>query len=159
VKNGTFREDLFHRLKVFPLNLPPLRSRGPEDLGSLVTLFMQAFQKKLGKASLSISPEATALLRTYSWPGNIRELQNALSSAALLSEGVILPEHLPMSVQGSKLESLPKSPALDDVVRRVELEHIGNTLKETGGDVKKAAKILGLDEAALSAKIKSLGLK
>jgi DNA-binding NtrC family response regulator len=159
VKNGTFREDLFHRLKVFPLNLPPLRLRGPEDLERLVGVFLEAFRKKLGKSSLSVGPDAMALLRDYSWPGNIRELQNALSSGSLLAEDVIRPEHLPMSVQDSKPASPAASPALDEVVRRVEREHIGNTLKQTGGDVTKAAKILGLDAAALSAKIKSLGLE
>jgi DNA-binding NtrC family response regulator len=161
VKNGSFREDLFHRLKVFPLQLPPLRNRGAEDLERLVAVFVDIFRGKLGKPSLTISPETVQLLKMYTWPGNIRELQNALSSAALLADDVIQPGHLPMSVQGAgRPDPAPAdSIALDDVVRRVEREHIANTLKQMEGNRKKAAAALGLDEDSLSAKIKTLGIE
>jgi transcriptional regulator with GAF, ATPase, and Fis domain len=161
VKNGTFREDLYHRLKVFLLQLPPLRTRGAEDMEALVRTFVDLFRQKLGKESLSIAPETMRQLKDYSWPGNIRELQNALSSASLLADDVIMPTHLPMSVQGAARVSTapPAEPvALDDVVRRVEREHIGNVLRQAGGDLQKAAHALGLEPGALAAKIKSLGL-
>ena len=161
VRNGTFREDLYHRLKVFLLQLPPLRSRGPEDMESLVRTFVDTYRQKLNKPSLSIAPETIQLLKTYSWPGNIRELQNALSSAALLADDLIQPTHLPMSVQGANQAptSAPKdSTALNDVISRVEREHIGNTVKEAGGDMKKAAHALGLTPESLAEKAKALGL-
>jgi DNA-binding NtrC family response regulator len=160
VKLGTFREDLYHRLKVFPLILPPLRARGDQDMEQLIRTFMDIFKGKLGKESLTMAPETLQLLKAYAWPGNIRELQNALSSAALLADNVVRPEHLPMSVQGANtVPTKPADPvALDDVIRKVEREHIGNALKQAGGDVKKAAQTLGIDPDVLSLKIKSLGL-
>lgn len=161
VKNGTFREDLYHRLKVFLLQLPPLRLRAADDMESLVRTFVQLFGKKLGKPALTIAPETVHQLQVYSWPGNIRELQNALSSAALLADDVIRPEHLPLSVQGgSRLSTAPPAEpvALDDVIKKVEKEHIGNVLKEAGGDIAKAARALGIDAESLSLKIKSLGI-
>jgi DNA-binding NtrC family response regulator len=161
VRNGTFREDLYHRLKVFLLQLPPLRSRGPEDMESLVRMFVETYRQKLNKPKLSIAPETIQLLKAYSWPGNIRELQNALSSASLLADDVIQPIHLPMSVQGANqaVTAAPKaSTSLTDVISRVEREHIATTLKDAGGDVKKAAQALGLDADALADKIKTLGL-
>jgi DNA-binding NtrC family response regulator len=161
VKEGKFREDLYHRLKVFPLELPPLRARGDKDMERLVTAFTDFFKGKLGKTVLSVSPEALALLKAYAWPGNIRELQNALSSAALLADDIIGPAHLPMSVQGALSRpdaKPPDSTALNDVIARVEKEHIGNALKEAQGDVSKAAHALGLDQDILAAKMKRLGL-
>jgi DNA-binding NtrC family response regulator len=160
VKNGTFREDLYHRLKVFLLQLTPLRSRSEADMEKLTQTFVDIFRNKLGKASLTVAPETFQLLRAYTWPGNIRELQNALSSASLLADDVIQPSHLPMSVQGAKPAAPARadSTALNDVITRVEREHIGNTLKQFEGDVGKAAQALGLDKEALTAKIKALGL-
>ncbi|MBL0057632.1 MAG: sigma-54-dependent Fis family transcriptional regulator [Elusimicrobia bacterium] len=160
VGSGTFREDLYHRLKVFVIELPALRHRGPEDLDGLLINIVDSFRKQLGKTHLSVSAEAMALLKAYRWPGNVRELQNALRSATLLAEDVVLPEHLPMSIQNSRpAKAEPASPGgLNEVIRRVEREHIGNVLKMFPGDQAAAARELGLDIGALELKLKELDL-
>jgi DNA-binding NtrC family response regulator len=158
VQRGTFREDLYHRLKVFPVELPPLRSRGPEELEQLVLSYVDVFRRQLNKAELAVSPEASKLLGAYHWPGNIRELQNALRSASLLADNVIQPQHLPMSIQSAAKPAAPKTDAvaLTDVLKRVEKEHISNTLKQVQGDLAKAAESLGLDKESLLLKIRNL---
>lgn len=156
VANGTFREDLFHRLKVFVVNLPALRARGREDLNGLVASFVETLKQQLKKSTLTVSPEALDLIHLYHWPGNIREMQNAFRSAGLLADDVIRPEHLPISVQNArpKAHSIPGSGALNDVVRKVEKEHIQKTLERCGGDRAAAAKALDLTPEALEAKLR-----
>jgi two-component system response regulator AtoC len=161
VKEGTFREDLYHRLKVFLIELPPLRSRGPEDLDHLVSSIVENFRRQFGKSGLTVDPKTMALLKAYPWPGNIRELQNALRSAALLADGVILPAHLPISIQSVKTApetAKNDSVVLNDIIRRVEKEHISNTLKRFQGDLQKAAQALGLDKETMEKKIKDLDI-
>jgi DNA-binding NtrC family response regulator len=102
VKAGTFREDLYHRLKVFLLQLPPLRHRGSEDFNRLTQETLELCCRQIGRRIVPLAPATLKLLRFYSWPGNIRELQNALRSAALLAEDVVLPAHLPLSIQRSR---------------------------------------------------------
>ncbi|HMU75755.1 MAG TPA: sigma-54 dependent transcriptional regulator, partial [Elusimicrobiota bacterium] len=160
VKNGTFREDLFHRLKVFVVDMPPLRSRGTADLEGLLSVLLENFRRQLGKAKLSVSPESLQLFKAYPWPGNIRELQNALRSASLLADDVIRPDHLPVSVQNARPRpySSGESGALNDVIRRVERDHIAKTLEHCHGDRAAAARALGLDAATLEDKLKDFGL-
>ncbi len=159
VRDGTFREDLFHRLKVFVVELPPLRNRGPEDLDALLDTLLDNFRRQLGKAALTLAPETLQLLKIYPWPGNIRELQNALRSASLLADDVVRPDHLPVSVQNARPNAspVPESAVLNDVVRRVEKEHILKTIERCRGDRAAAAKSLGLDLDALEAKLKETG--
>ena len=158
VREGVFREDLYHRLKVFPVELSPLRNR-LEDLDRLVEYFLARDNKEFGKSVKGVSPEVKLLFRGYRWPGNVRELANVLRSATLLAETTIGPEHLPPSLRFSK--TLPgDSPApareavLRDVVKRVEKEHILKTLNETGWNRAEAARILGVDYKTLYNKIK-----
>jgi DNA-binding NtrC family response regulator len=161
VKAGTFREDLFHRLKVFLVQLPPLRARGAEDFKSLVMIFVESTCAKLSKATITVAPETFASLKSYPWPGNIRELQNAVSSACLLADDIVRPEHLPMSVQSARPAAAPEPvppAALNDVIAKVEREHISNTLAQFNGDRAQAARSLGLDLPSLEAKLRSLGL-
>jgi DNA-binding NtrC family response regulator len=160
VKNGTFREDLFHRLKVFVVDMPPLRSRGTADLEGLLSVLLENFRRQLGKAKLTVAPESLQLFRAYPWPGNIRELQNALRSASLLADDVLRPDHLPVSVQNARPRpySSGESGALNDVIRRVERDHIAKTLEHCRGDRAAAARALGLDAATLEDKLKDFGL-
>jgi two-component system nitrogen regulation response regulator GlnG len=160
VANGTFREDLFHRLKVFVVELPALRQRGAEDLDALLVWMVDGFRQQLGKMRLSVDPETIALLKAYRWPGNIRELQNALRSATLLADDVVLPEHLPMSVRNARpaLETQTFFAGLSDVILKVEREHIETTLKKYPGNLPAAARELALEISVLESKIKEMGL-
>jgi DNA-binding NtrC family response regulator len=158
VAQGTFREDLYHRLKVFVVDLPPLRNRGREDLDWLVMGLVDDFRRKLGRNHLSVDPETMQLLKTYPWPGNIRELQNALRSAALLADDIILPDHLPMSVRSVKTSVKAKLVDLNEILRHVEKEHIAGALAGTKGDIHRAAEELGLDVPTLQRKIADMGL-
>ncbi len=162
ILQGTFREDLYHRLKVFLLQLPPLRQRGEAELQSLTEYFLKGLMEQFNKTDLRIAPETFHILKSYRWPGNIRELQNALRSAALLSDGVVLPEHLPMSIQtamGTASVTPEKSAeALSDVIKRVEREHISQALQRFQGDKEKTAAALGIDPQTLLKKISELGI-
>lgn len=164
VGTGQFREDLYHRLKVFSIYLPPLRAR-KDDLELLLNHFMARYSQELGKSVAEITPRAMRLLRNYPWPGNIRELQNALRSAVLLADTALDVEHLPVSLQFYGKEKTGWSPgstreeALKDVVKRVEKEHIQVTLKRVNGNRKDAAKILGVDYKTLTSKIKEYDLE
>lgn len=158
VREGGFREDLYHRLKVFTLDLLPLRRR-LEDLESLVSYFLKRFSGELGKRVELVSPEAIELFRTYKWPGNIRELANVLRSAVLLSDGTVEPDHLPASLRfagprPAEEASSGRDQVLRDVVKRVEREHILATLRKTQWNRAEAARQLGVDYKTLYNKIK-----
>jgi two-component system, NtrC family, response regulator AtoC len=163
VRDGIFREDLYHRLKGFVIHLPPLRARGGKDLELLVDHILHEFMNKLGKKGLRVATETMEILKAYLWPGNIRELQNALRSAALLSDGMIRPAHLPMSIQTSQDRDAPKNTealtsALAEVVRRVEKDRMADAIKACGGDHQRAAGSLGMETAIFMEKIKEYGL-
>jgi DNA-binding NtrC family response regulator len=160
VQKGTFREDLYHRLKVFVVELPPLRDRGNGDLHRLSAQIAEDVRGQFGKKRLVMSESALACLEAYRWPGNIRELQNALRSAALLADEVIEAQHLPMSVQGpAQATATPRNAeALDEVIRRVEKERIRTAWREAGGDLAQAAAALGLDAETLKQKLREQNL-
>lgn len=160
VAAGTFREDLYHRLKVFVVDLPALRQRGSEDLEALLVSMVDGFRRQLGKMRLSVDPETIALLKAYRWPGNIRELQNALRSATLLADDVVLPEHLPMSIRNARptMENQTFFAGLSEVIQKVEREHIETILKKHPGNLPAAARELSLEISVLESKIKEMGL-
>jgi nitrogen regulation protein NR(I) len=178
VKAGRFREDLFYRLNVVPIHLPALRERR-EDIEPLVRFFLQQFNEKLGKRITGLTPETLGALKSYSWPGNIRQLENVLERMVLMSDGAILgagdlPEEIalaaglqpagPEAEQGAGDDgSASGSRKFKDLVRRqtqsVERELIAKALEETGGNVTRAAERLGLSRKGLQLKIKELGLK
>ncbi len=155
VKNGTFRDDLYYRLRVIELVIPPLRER-PDDILPLARFFVGRLAKKLGLPELQLDASCLDLLQQYAWPGNVRELENALERAAVLSEeGRVRPEGLPPSVRG--LES-----SLDDGVYRVlrsledvELDHIHAVLRHTDDNRAEAAKILGIGATTLWRRLKN----
>jgi two-component system, NtrC family, response regulator AtoC len=149
VKEGKFREDLFDRLNVVTLILPPLRER-KEDIPLLANHFLQRFSEENHKNISHISPEVLDVLVGYSWPGNVRELEHTIERAVIFSiHPIILPEDLPRKIldEIGDREVLPseKSPSLKAVEKRYVLQ----VLQETKGNKKKAAEILGIDRTTL----------
>jgi len=149
VKSGNFREDLFDRLNVVPISLPPLREK-KEDIPLLIIHFLQKSSEENRKQISHISPEALDILTQYSWPGNVRELRHTIERAVVLStQPIILPEDLPKKmleeVKGKEIqfpeELLP--------LREVEKRYVLKVLRETKGNKKKASEILGIDRTTL----------
>ena len=163
VAEQRFRADLFYRLNVFPIRVPPLRER-PSDIPLLVKHFLAQFQRKLAKPLKAVTPESMARLERYAWPGNIRELQNVIERACVLSAGPvveIVDELRPIS--GG--ESAPAVPAVpqDAVVTLEEGErmHIRQALAATAGRIHGpdgAAALLGINPSTLRSRMKKLGI-
>jgi DNA-binding NtrC family response regulator len=149
VKDGKFREDLYDRLNVVSITLPPLRER-KDDIPLLANHFLQKFSEENHKEISHISPEALEILLQYSWPGNVRELEHTLERAVILStHPIILPEDLPrkMFEETRAAEILPTEKSLS--LRQVEKRYVLKVLEETGGNKKKASEILGIDRTTL----------
>ena len=146
VREKKFREDLYYRLSVFELDIPPLRDRA-EDVGLLVDFFLDHYRHERGRPQLAISDAAREKLVSYRWPGNVRQLRNVIDSAVVLAEGnVIEPHDLGLRDSGSgQLDSLK----IDDWEKKL----ISEALKRTGGNVPEAAKLLGIGRATLYRKI------
>jgi len=154
VARGEFRHDLYYRLRVVTLELPPLRER-PEDIPLLVSFFLEKIRHELGRSVEVVPEEAMEMLLAHSWPGNVRELENALRRAAVLSPGrVLLPETLRLE-DGGRRERLP---LYVRPLREVEREHIENVLAYTGYEKKRAAEILGISRPTLDKKIRDYGI-
>jgi transcriptional regulator with PAS, ATPase and Fis domain len=152
VREGRFREDLYFRINVVTIRLPPLRDR-PSDIELLVNHFLAKYAARERRADANLAPEAMARLLKYTWPGNVRELENVIERAlALAKDGVILPSDLPIEVTGVQPGVTPATGGLvDDRPTLAELErrYIELILKETGGNKKRAAEILGIDRRTL----------
>jgi DNA-binding NtrC family response regulator len=161
-----FREDLFFRLSVFPITVPPLRDRGG-DIPLLAHSFVDRFCRDLKKPTLTLSPAALEQLQTYRWPGNVRELQNCIERAVILADGdTILPRHLNLSFVEHAPEEESINPwahvdmtgTLGEVTRRavagVEKMKIEETLREAAGNKGRAAELLQISYKALIAKLK-----
>jgi DNA-binding NtrC family response regulator len=153
VRAGRFREDLYFRINVVTIRLPPLRDR-PTDIELLVNHFLAKYAARERRADAGIAPDAMQVLKRYAWPGNVRELENVIERAlALAKDAVILPSDLPVEVTGVQQQpSLPAGGGLvDDRPTLAELErrYIELILKETGGNKKRAAEILGIDRRTL----------
>lgn len=158
VREGAFREDLFFRLNVLPITLPPLRERR-DDILPLANQFVQEFNSTLGRAVLGISPEAEAMLYYYHWPGNIRELRNVIERGVLLCDKErIEPGHLPANMK-EKSVSAPLEQGSDWSLEAVEKEHVAKVLDACGHNRSKAAKLLGIHRSTLIQKIKKYGIK
>jgi DNA-binding NtrC family response regulator len=166
IQQKTFREDLYYRLNVFPIVIPPLRDRR-EDIPALVDHFISYYSKEMKKEVKKISPEAMDLLMTHPWTGNVRELQNAIERAIILSDGnELLPEHfgLKQKAQGDfSLRDVPIEGTLqevsENVTRLVESKLIRKVLNETGGNKTRAAEVLQVSYKTLLTKIKDYGLE
>jgi DNA-binding NtrC family response regulator len=152
VEAGRFREDLFYRLNVIRLEIPPLRER-PEDIALLVHHFMAEFNREHGR-SLTISPKALALLQSFHWPGNVRQLRTMMESISILTTGrEIQPKHLPEEVCGQAPEGQTLRLHVGMTVKDAERELIRATLGEFGGNKARAARTLGLGRKTLYRKI------
>jgi formate hydrogenlyase transcriptional activator len=153
VKEGRTRKDLYYRLNVFPIAIPPLRER-PEDIPLLVWAFVKEFQKRMGKEMESIPRKSIEALQAYPWPGNVRELRNVIERAMIVSSGKTLVVQLPKA-GSSETED---TPSLEDTERR----HILHVLERTGWRVAGkagAAEILRLKKSTLYSKMKKLGIR
>ena len=153
VDKGTFREDLWYRLNVFPITVPPLRQR-KEDIPLLVEHFVTRFAKRLGKTIKAVSPRSMQALQAHSWPGNVREMANVLERAVINSHGPVL--HL-VDTFDQLSEQHASALSLDEIER----EYILRTLENTGWRVEGpfgAAKILGLNASTLRARMSKLGI-
>jgi len=177
VAAGEFRGDLFYRLGIVTITLPPLRERA-EDLPLLVDHFLKRFSPELGKEVDRIAPEALEVLQRYSWPGNIRELQSVLKQALLRSQGpVLVADFLPPSVRGESEAAVTSTAPfdwegfLDDRIRAdsqdlyaealavMERSLLTRVLRHTGGNQVQAAKLLGITRGSLRTKIRTLGIQ
>jgi DNA-binding NtrC family response regulator len=154
VKAGRFRPDLFYRLNVIPINIPPLRER-VEDIPMLIDHFAGKFCGRHDLKPKEIQPEVYNVLSAYSWPGNVRELENTMERALLLTKGDILtPKSFPEGIISGKSDGLvnhtdPKTPTLESI----EKAYIHWVLEQSGGNKSKAARILGIDTSTLYRKL------
>ncbi|HXZ43618.1 MAG TPA: sigma-54 dependent transcriptional regulator [archaeon] len=163
VKKGRFRQDLFYRLNVFPIRMPPLRERA-DDIPLLVAHFVEACNRRMNKRVTGVSPQAMALLMAYGWPGNVRELENVIQRMMVVGKGEILEDRdLPAEIRGEEKEPREQAKDLKGIARGsteiVEREAIINALAETGGNVTKAARSLGVSRATLQHKMKIYRLR
>jgi len=154
IEKEQFREDLYYRINVFPIYLPPLRQR-KDDIMLLADHFLDKHARDNNKDITRISTPAIEMLTRYHWPGNVRELENCLERAVLLcNEDVIRSEHLPPSLQMIKKTRTADQRSLTEVIANMERELIVDALKKSGGQQRKAAKDLGITERILGYKIK-----
>jgi DNA-binding NtrC family response regulator len=168
VASRQFREDLFFRLSVFPIEIPPLRER-PGDVEILARHFVDRFSRDLRKPLLVLTPDALAALQAYTWPGNVRELQNCIERAVILADdGAIHRKHLNLAfhalpqAEPSHWEHIDLSGTLDAVSRRVlaevERRKLTQALRDAGGDKQRAAELLAVSVRTFLAKLKELGI-
>ncbi len=164
VRRGAFREDLYFRINVFPVTIPPLRVRR-EDIDALVDFFLHRFARELPRPGLRISGEARAALRAYDWPGNIRELQNCIERAAILCDAsTIEPRDLSLGepAEDALREAVDLSGTLAEATERaarlIERIKIADAL-QAAGSRERAAELLGISARTLAAKMKELGLE
>ena len=176
VEAGTFREDLFYRLNVVPIRLPPLRERR-EDIPLLVTQMLGRFAERLGRTVEALSPDAEAAFIAYSWPGNVREMENVLERLVLFTEDTTIPlELLPDELKipsGSGEATMPAPERLDrglsgrvslkelvkETTAQVERRLIVQALEQTGGNVTRAAQLLMISRKSLQNKMKEFSLR
>ncbi|MEJ2368772.1 MAG: sigma-54 dependent transcriptional regulator [Acidobacteriota bacterium] len=154
VEEKTFRDDLYYRLNVFQIQVPPLRDRR-EDIPLLVDHFVSHFSREMNRPIRGVSKEVMNMLQIMSWPGNIRELKNTVERAVVLCQGGELkPEHFPLN------GTMPApAPSHDLSLTSVERQHIQRVLHETAWNISRAARVLGIDRATLYNKIKRYELK
>lgn len=161
VRKGDFRQDLFYRLNVVPLQVPPLRAR-PGDVAALAEHFLRHFCRQMGK-TLSLSPIALDALRGYDWPGNVRELRNVIERAVALADGAaaLEPDDLSFDMMsGAALlpapAACPPGGSVFEEIAQAEAEKIKQALREAGGNRARAARILGIPRTTLSDKLRRL---
>jgi len=153
--SGAFREDLYYRLNVFTLFVPPLRERKP-DLLTLADHFLEKFAREHGRPIKRISTPAIDMLASYHWPGNVRELENTIERAVLMCDGeVIHGHHLPPSLQTAEASGTVTRVSLKDAIVAYEKDLIQDALKTTRGNRAKAARLLDTTERIINYKVRS----
>jgi len=171
ISSGQFREDLYYRLNVFPIHIPPLRQRR-EDIPALASYFLDSFSSAFGRDFVAVSPEAGRLMEDYNWPGNIRELKNVIERICIMRSGpFLLPEYLPQEIRGatnsvltssalplSATAALPPDIGLDDAVADFERAIIQQALQKTRANVLQTATLLKIPRGTLRYKMDKYGL-
>lgn len=158
IEEGSFREDLYYRLNVFPIYMPPLRERKC-DILMLADHFIEKFSKRMGRKPTRISSAAIDMLVSYHWAGNVRELENCIERAVLLAKGQsIKAHHLPPTLQKKTRAESADVATLEDALQALEREMIVDALKETGSNLAEAARRLGLTERKAGLRVKKYGI-
>jgi Nif-specific regulatory protein len=158
LEEGKFREDLYYRLNVFPIHIPPLRHR-KSDIMLLADHFVEKYSKKNSKKIKRISTPAINLLMSYHWPGNVRELENCIERAVLLStDGVIHGHQLPPSLQSAESTDTGLHSTLQEALDNVEREILLDALKSLKGNMAKTAKYLGITERIMGLRVKKYNI-
>ena len=152
VKEGTFREDLYYRLNVFSISIPPLRERRP-DVPLLCNYYLKKLAESTNKPVTGITPEAMEQLKQYDWPGNVRELRNAVERAIVVAKGPTV------TVDDLPIPATPRTAAKGHTLESVEMAHIKDVLEQNGWNITRSAEALGIDRATLYSKIKKYGLR
>ncbi len=163
VKDGRFRQDLYYRLHVFPIVVPPLRERA-DDIPLLVSQIIEKRKQNINKRISGISPQATASLIAHDWPGNVRELENVIQRMMVVCKGEVLDlQDLSAEIRGKEVEAKPSPKDLKEMSREsaeiVEKRAISDALLNTEGNITKAAKSLGISRATLQNKMKLYGFR
>ncbi|MCG8341632.1 MAG: sigma 54-interacting transcriptional regulator [Chlorobiales bacterium] len=159
IENGTFREDLYYRLNIFPITVPPLRER-KADILLLADYFVEKYNALNFKGVRRISTRAIDMFMRYHWPGNVRELENCIERAVILSEdNVIHGYHLPPTLQTAESSGTPAGGSLQQRLDTIEHEMIIEALKRTKGNMAKAATQLGLTERVMGLRVKKFGIE
>jgi DNA-binding NtrC family response regulator len=168
IREGKFREDLYYRLNVFPVHLPPLRER-PDDIPPLLATLLSGINRRHGTRVADVAPDVLDMLCAYSWPGNVRELRNVIERAAIIAnEGSILREHLPSGFAGTPAAAAPAdfTPSnhagelhlpLGSTIQQAERALIEITLEHTRNNKTRAAEILGISQKTLFNKLREYG--
>lgn len=158
IKAGTFREDLFYRLSVIPINLPPLRER-TGDIALLVEHFLEKYRQRGNREIIGVSSQAMKMFCAYSWPGNVRELEHTIERIVILEDGeLIQPEHLPSFISQRQSEFQVFSDG-EYTLEELEKRYIQLILRRTKGHRQEAARILGINRKTLSSKIEKYQLR
>jgi len=170
IADKSFREDLFYRLNVFPIHIPPLRER-TADIAVLVSYFLDGFSRSFGRDFRNVSPEAERLMEQYAWPGNIRELRNVIERICIMRSGpTLLPEYLPQEIRdlrindvpcsglAAQVASLPADLGLEEAICAIEKSLIAQSLQKTAGNVLQTAQILKIPRGTLRYKMDKYGL-
>jgi Nif-specific regulatory protein len=154
IAEGTFREDLYYRLNVFPIYMPPLRDRKCDVL-LLADHFIEKYAKRQGVEPMRISSAAIDLLVSYHWPGNVREMENCMERAVLLAKGQsIKAHHLPPTLQKKSAKEIGEISTIEDAIEALEREMIIDALKDTHSNMAEAARRLGLTERKIGLRVK-----
>jgi two-component system, NtrC family, response regulator AtoC len=159
VRQATFREDLYYRLNVLPVALPPLRAH-PSDIPPLIGYYVDMFNREFRKTVKGVAPEALKGLEAYPWPGNIRELRNAVERAMLLTEAeLLLPDHFPVLAPRAQFSQGVELPAGGIDLEQLERDLVVQALARTAGNQTRAAALLGLNRDQIRYRIEKFGLK